>query len=1285
VSSSFTLFLDCVRKSGLVDVQRFEEYVRQWRAADARGADPVPLADALIRDGLLTRFQADQLLRGKYRNFVISGKYRLLECLGSGGMGSVYLCEHVVMRRRVAIKVLPASHAQDPSLLERFYREARAAAHLHHPHIVAAHDIDHDGKLHFLVMEYVDGSSLEQVVRRSGALDPLRAAHHIRQAALGLQHAHEHGLVHRDIKPANLIVDRGGTVKILDMGLARFFNDDTDKITQKYDSRHVLGTADFLAPEQALDSHNVDIRADIYSLGMTCYFLLTGAYPFQEGSVAQKLMWHQLRQPRPIREVRPEVPEGLAAVVNRMAAKKAEQRYPTPAAVVEALAPWTQTPIPPPRPEEMPQLCPAARGAEGGVPTPSAAALILSTAALSQAGKPPPGAPGPEVAGGSGTIVQARASDSDSTVVEKPDPMPAAPPPPAAGSKRPPARPSSTRTAPAGDSAVRRAAPKSQAAPVRSTAEAPRCEPALPGPAPARPGWGWKPIAIVAAAASLPILLAGAALWWVLAGSHTHPIAVAPSPTSQRPPDSPPVDPDPPAVVPDVAITLENGARHVRTPHYEAVVEADGCLNSLRIGGLEFLASGEKLNEGKSLSRGSYFYYAKDGHQGAVKLAHIEQPAASVIQASGDKFSIRYQFGPDSLSWKITNATDHVVPFYIILDPVEVSAVIDGQGGAARVPVERRPDAPVEPRWQTSTWFAGRARVQIAGGTRIWGPFGEGNCQVWEASLHDYETRELVLRVGTASASEAAKLASLSGERRIETARYEAVVADDGCMPSLRVDGVEFFRPNVDVSRGLYLLQGGTLRLPAIERPAENLIIAKGDTGSFRYEFGPDAVTVTAANATDQPMQFFVVFHQAVSAVQAGKGTWEKTPTVTKPDDPPDKWRTTTWFAGGATLRITGGTKVWGPWNGLQVWEASLAPRETRKVVLEVGTLSDAEAAQVAAVAGMPVARADMSLDAPRDYQVYQRRSRLRGEVAVAGRTRPACDRVEVRLLGKSLDGQLPDQWHTLAVDPKTRKFSGTLPTNAGGWYRAEVRALKDGQVVAQAAVAHVGVGEVFVGAGQSNSTNCGPERVRPQSGMVASFSGNDWQPADDPQPGVHDGSAGGSYWPAFGDALYAKYHVPIGIASTGHSGTSVNQWHPSGELFRWMVTRMQQLGRGGFRAVLWHQGESDVGMPPEEYARRMTAVIRASQRVAGWEIPWFVAQVSYHNPGNPSFPGIRQAQKQLWDSGVALEGPDTDQLTGDNRDNGGQGIHFSPKGLQAHGRQWADKVGAYLDKVLAR
>ena len=215
----------------------------------------------------------------------------------------------------------------------RFYREARAVAALTHPNIVHAYDIDQDEQLHFLVMEYVDGASLQDLVKNSGPLDIGRACHYIRQSANGLEHASRAGLVHRDIKPGNILVARDGGVKILDMGLARFFNDDDDNVTKKFEET-VLGTADYLAPEQALDSHSVDIRADIYSLGATFFYLLTGRTPFGDGTVAQKLIWHQSRQPKPVTEYRKDVPPDLAALLLKMMAKLPDDRYPDATGVV---------------------------------------------------------------------------------------------------------------------------------------------------------------------------------------------------------------------------------------------------------------------------------------------------------------------------------------------------------------------------------------------------------------------------------------------------------------------------------------------------------------------------------------------------------------------------------------------------------------------------------------------------------------------------------------------------------------------------------------------------------------------------------------------------------------------------------------------------------------------------------------------------------------------------------------------------------------------------------------
>jgi eukaryotic-like serine/threonine-protein kinase len=374
--SSVGRFLALVRKSGLMEEKCLEEHLQRLGESAPLPEQPSALAARLVSEGVLSPFQAEQLLEGKWRGFLIGGKYKVLELLGSGGMGKVFLCEHANLRKLVALKVLPLENVDRPASLERFYREARATASLDHPNIVRCHDADRDGKVHFLVMEFVDGPSLDVLVSRGGPLAIHRAADHVRQAALGLQHAHEAGWVHRDVKPGNLVVDRHGTVKVLDLGLARILLDNRDQLTKQFDERTILGTADYLAPEQAMNSHEVDVRADVYSLGATLYFLLAGRAPFEGATLTEKLLWHQVKEPTPLRELRPEVPAGLEAVVRKMMAKAPADRYQAPREVAEVLAPWAEESTPPTG-EEMPRRCPAVRALskDSGIKPPSADAL----------------------------------------------------------------------------------------------------------------------------------------------------------------------------------------------------------------------------------------------------------------------------------------------------------------------------------------------------------------------------------------------------------------------------------------------------------------------------------------------------------------------------------------------------------------------------------------------------------------------------------------------------------------------------------------------------------------------------------------------------------------------------------------------------------------------------------------------------------------------------------------------------------------------------------------------
>jgi serine/threonine protein kinase len=332
--------LDLVRRSGLVDEAKLSSFLEKTVRASGEAVleDHPRLAELMIQEGLLTRWQADKLLAGKHKGFRL-GKYKLLGQIGKGGMSSVYLAEHELMKRRVAVKVLPRNRVNDSSYLERFRLEARAVAKLDDPNIVRAYDIDNEGDVHYIVMEYVDGQDLHQIVAQNGPLDFDAAADYIAQVANGLQHAHEMGLVHRDIKPANCLVDRHGTVKLLDLGLAKLTEDDQASLTMA-NEENVLGTADYLAPEQALNSHEADHRSDIYSLGCTLYFLLTGGPPFPEGSISERLLKHQTAKPESIFKTRPDAPPSLVDICETMMSKKPDERFQSAGDVAARLKEW---------------------------------------------------------------------------------------------------------------------------------------------------------------------------------------------------------------------------------------------------------------------------------------------------------------------------------------------------------------------------------------------------------------------------------------------------------------------------------------------------------------------------------------------------------------------------------------------------------------------------------------------------------------------------------------------------------------------------------------------------------------------------------------------------------------------------------------------------------------------------------------------------------------------------------------------------------------------------------
>jgi len=330
-------FVEMVARSNLVEEATLKRFVRKVKdkCGGRLPSNSKKLASAFCKAGLLTEWHTEKLFNGKYKGFFL-GRYKLLGHIGTGGMSSVYLAEHMGLHDRRAIKVLPKKRVNDASYLARFKLEAQAIASLNHRNIVLAHDVDNEGDTHFIVMEYVDGVDLQILVRRDGPLDFSTAADVIAQAARGLEHAHERGVIHRDVKPANLLVDSHGVVRLLDMGLALVASDDEESLTVA-NNENVLGTADYLAPEQALNSHTVDHRVDIYGLGCTLYFLLTGRPPFSEGTLAQRIAKHQTEMPRAIRELRPDCPGELEGICVKMLQKDPRYRYQNAGQVAEVL------------------------------------------------------------------------------------------------------------------------------------------------------------------------------------------------------------------------------------------------------------------------------------------------------------------------------------------------------------------------------------------------------------------------------------------------------------------------------------------------------------------------------------------------------------------------------------------------------------------------------------------------------------------------------------------------------------------------------------------------------------------------------------------------------------------------------------------------------------------------------------------------------------------------------------------------------------------------------------
>ena len=510
------------------------------------------------------------------------------------------------------------------------------------------------------------------------------------------------------------------------------------------------------------------------------------------------------------------------------------------------------------------------------------------------------------------------------------------------------------------------------------------------------------------------------------------------------------------------------------------------------------------------------------------------------------------------------------------------------------------------------------------------------------------------------AATEPAVVVLSNGQYVVTGKTYAAIVPPTGLLNTLTLKETVFIlnAMTVNVEKELFGL-ASLHACSTITRPAPNRLVCEGEEALLEYDFEAEALTLSIT-AKKRDMKFFVKMNTNIERILSDSR--EAGCVIVSGGEAMSAWgvKEVRYFQEGQVLKVAGIDTLYGlPMSCLRV-----ASKQTRTIRF---SMAPATAEEKAIFAVPPVYAEALTLLSPMDWQVFQRRTEAEGVIRVAGKMKGGVDRIEFRRGDAA--------WQKIEHDTATGNFSGSFVSLAGGWYSCEVRAMKGDRVVAAKTIGHVGVGEVFVMAGQSNSTNSGEERQQPKTGQVSTFSGTAWRVAEDPQPGTHDGSGKGSPWPAFGDALAARLKVPIGLAVTGQGASRVEQWNPDIEsgLFEWTLTRILQLGRQGFRMVLWHQGESDCATPAKEYADCMQVMIEQSQVRAGWSFPWMVARV-----------GNTKGQDLLINRGVAFAGPYTDPLKGEYRGQGGKDVHFSAKGLQKHGELWAEKVCDVLERKVA-
>ena len=503
---------------------------------------------------------------------------------------------------------------------------------------------------------------------------------------------------------------------------------------------------------------------------------------------------------------------------------------------------------------------------------------------------------------------------------------------------------------------------------------------------------------------------------------------------------------------------------------------------------------------------------------------------------------------------------------------------------------------------------------------------------------------------------------------------YTACLSAERLLFSLQSDGSEL------LADGNPCWLQNTWAPVAVTREANSLVCVKKDFGRAVYEFGEDGIKVSVINDTKDTLRYSTVLSPEFRGVVLSQGLREYPVAEARENEVRFNMQKT-------ALLFRGNMLVTGPEDRGQLIELFTPPGGTETLEMLPAKTEPGEeraAARLKEPALWFDSGEDIALYSPVDWQVFQRRTRSRGEVLISGRVKVPCDRLEYTLTGVNFAGhKLSGKPEPVPVGPDG-SFCLQAETAAGGWYAFSLTAYKDQRPVASAEVERVGVGEIIVASGQSNSTNRAGERMHSRLKMASATDGVNWRLCDDPMPGQHDsfdGHQGGSLYPPLGDYLYEALGVPIAFASTGRGGMEAKHWLPGRDLYSWLLNRLRQLGKGGFRCVIWHQGESEqfADTSADEYYDTMSLIIKASLCDAGWQFPWFVAKASLMSADTGLYEPVRQAQQRLWDTGVALQGPDTDTLVGEYREYDGKGAHFTPPGLEAHARLWSYILADYI------